>query len=176
MFSFLLLFLFSTNIILSSNISTLHKNIKVDIYKQSDFQENLSLSSTNTWYEFKIDHCKLQKEKLAWIGSIIFKSKKSLKLKKLRLKWNGNFIRTEKLGASLYQKKEAENIPLPLEKNLICDGKWNKNKQEIIFNLDEKLIAINKYSLIISFPKEIKKQLQKGSFKISNDSLTIKTI
>ena len=65
---------------------------------------------------------------------------------------------------------------MPVAKNLVCDGVWNKNRQEVMFQLNEKLIAVNKYHLVISFPNKIKGFIQKGSFNVSDDSLKIECI
>ncbi len=144
-----------------------------DYQTDNSLFKNLSLNSTNTWHELNIDNSYLENQKTAWIGSIIFKSKNALKLEQLCLKWEGTFINTNKISASLYTKKEKDEILIPIEKNLVVDGEWNKTEQEITFKLDEKIIAINKYYLVVSFPEKIKPNLQKGSFNVCNNDLLI---
>jgi len=156
--------------------SLYYQEIDYCIDKEAAILDGLSLSTTTTWHEFYIDDEYLQEENCAWLSSIQFKSKNAINLKELCLNWQGTLIQSNKLSASLYTKKETNNQLLPLEQNLICDGKWNKNNQEIIFLLDEKLIAVNKYYLVISFPENLKNHLKQGSFYISENELKLESI
>jgi hypothetical protein len=136
--------------------------------------EMLSLDTTSTWYEFHLNGSKLKKETYAWISFITFKSKQAISLKQLNFKWAGKLLNTDKISASLYQKKENNNEPIiPIEENLICDGKWNQKKQEIVFHLNEKLVALNKYYLVLSFPENFKPKIKNGEF-ILKDNRSIK--
>ena len=85
-----------------------------------------------------------------------------MKLKRINLTWSGKPIKTYDISASLYHKKHFKNFPVPVEANLICDGKWDKNKQELVFELDEKLIATKEFYLILSFPAE---KIPKNSYR-----------
>ena len=145
---------------------------------QSFRDKNLSLNTTSTWYEFKQNNPELKKENWAWISFITFKSKQAINLKEINLKWSGKFLKTSKISASLYQKKETtNNILIPIQKNLVCDGKWDKKNQQIIFKLNEKLVAVNKYYLVLSFPEKIKFYLKNGNFVLpDNDSLKLERI
>lgn len=137
------------------------------------------LHTTSTWYEFRQNYNDdFKKEIWAWISFITFKSKEAINLKELKLMWDGEKIKTQKISASLYQKKEtSEEILKPIQENLICDGKWDKENQQIYFNLDEKLIATNKYYLVLNFPKKISSLLKNGKFILKDsNSLTIKRI
>ena len=149
----------------------------VSFSNETNFQNfsnyNLSLNTTNTWCEFNLNNNKLIQNS-AWIGLITFKSKNAIKLKKLNLQWSGKFINEKNITASLYQKKELCNDLIPIEENLVCDGKWDKEKQEIVFQLNEKLVAINKYYLVLNFPDNVKSNLRSGSFVLSkNDDLQL---
>lgn len=131
--------------------------------------ELLSLNTTTTWHEYKLNNPNLKRETCAWISFITFKSKQAFNLKRINLKWIGNFINTDKISASLYQKKENNNEPIiPIEENLVGDGKWNKKKQEIVFDLNEKLVALNKYYLVLSFPKNFKTKFRNGEFVLKD--------
>ena len=137
---------------------------------QQLWQNYLTFDTTNTWYEFAQNTQDLNQPDWAWIGLITFKAKNILKLKKIELKWSGKHIDTNNISASLYQKKELIDKLLPVEENLVCDGTWNKKNQQITFWLDEKLIAVKKYYLLLSFPKECKNKLRSGQFTISDDN------
>ncbi|MBD3231937.1 hypothetical protein GF322_04745 [Candidatus Dependentiae bacterium] len=140
-----------------------------DNIKSSDYLSNLTLLTTNTWYEFNFD--------CAWLWMITLKSKKVLKLTKMVLQWSGENLNTKQLTASLYQKKETDFYPIPIEENFVCDGFWNKEKQQIIFEPNKKVIAVNKYYLVLSFPKAFRAKLKTGIFKISDtNSLELKRI
>jgi len=144
---------------------------KLPFSKQPDF---FSLSATTTWREYKLAIPKLQfaKEKWAWACSLTLKSKQPLKLTNLVLQWRGEKI--DKICAALYQKKEREKLVIPIQKNLISDGTWNPEKQQLIFSLNEKVIAVNKYHLFLSFPKQVEKKIRKGKFVIlDSHALTI---
>jgi len=127
---------------------------------------HFSLSSTATWKEYVLatKAVKLPQEKWAWTGSLTLRSKEPLKLTSLVLKWHGEKI--WKLAASLYEKKKRDKAPIPIEDNLVCDGSWNPTAQQLLFSLEEKIIAVNQYHLVLSFPKHIEHKIKKGTFSV----------
>jgi len=132
--------------------------------------EKFTLKTISTWKDFNNDS-KSQltiedQEKKALTVELIFRSKETIKLKKLVLQWNGDFL--DDISASLYQKKENDDLTF-INKNFVCDAKWDNKKQQIIFTLDEKLIAINKYYLIINYMPKIESKLKEGCFVLSNE-------
>jgi hypothetical protein len=156
------------------SLLTIHLATHSDQLNNKDWDlQGFSLTTTTTWQEFHVDNSYFEKEKCAWLSSITFKSKNALKLKQLKLNWEGKKIDTKKISASLYTKKDTNTQLVPLEKNLISDGTWDQDNQKLLFVLDEKLIATNKYYLVISFPDEIKHVMRNGFFKIDNNSLKI---
>ncbi|MCK4265035.1 hypothetical protein KAW80_01605 [Candidatus Babeliales bacterium] len=120
----------------------------------------LSLNTTNTWYN--LGKYKNPTEKNALVKFITFRSPRVLKLQALTLKWTGKPIK--KLSASLYRKKYEKDVLAPIEENVVSDGTWNNKKQELAFNLDEKLIAFNKYYLVLNYPSNIEKNIKRGKF------------
>jgi len=132
------------------------------------FFDLFSLSASTTWHEYPVSMPDLtfQKEKWAWTYSFVIKSKQPLKLKHLILQWNGSPINT--LSASLYQKKERDELLLPIESNFVCDGVWNARKQQLSFPLNQKVIAVNKYHLMLSYPKGDEKKLKQGRFVVAS--------
>ncbi|MFA5075130.1 MAG: hypothetical protein WC436_03430 [Candidatus Babeliales bacterium] len=134
-----------------------------------NFEQNFSLSTTNTWFEYMHQN-NLQNNLInsALVGLLTFKAKNPFKLQQLELKWHGSYINSNKISASLYKKKERENILIPVEENLICDGKWDKKKQQITFHMQEKLISVKKYYLLLSFPQNLRQKLRTGNFLIIN--------
>jgi hypothetical protein len=131
-----------------------------------------SLSSTTTWREYSLNAplINFHKEKWAWTCSLTFKSKEPIKLDKLTLQWKG--AKLPNLAAALYLKKEREEVLIPIQQNLVCEGTWNPQQQQLVFTPDEKIIAVNKYYLMISFPKEIETQIKQGKFSILNTHLS----
>ena len=125
-----------------------------------------SLKTTSTWQAFDdfLIPANKQKEKRALTVQITFRSKKALRLQEVALQWVGDPI--ENLTASLYKKREYDSLKL-IEKNMVSDGIWDSINQQIIFNMDEKLVAINKYYLILNFTKKIESKLKKGKFILS---------
>lgn len=132
-----------------------------------------SLSTTGTWREYYHDTPDVSffKEKWAWASSLTLKSKKPIKLTTLILQWQGPQI--DNLAASLYQKKERESSVIPIQKNLVCDGIWQPTTQKLIFRLDEKIVAVNKYHLLLSYPKHIELLLKNGTFLIADMQTTL---
>jgi len=130
----------------------------------------LSLTATNTWKEYGLESTSAasKKEKGVWISSITLKSKEAFKLKKFKIQWVGE--RIDDLSAALFVKKRSEPSVIPIEKNLICDGIWDQRNQQIIFFLNEKIIATNKYHLVLSFPQKLESNLKKGKFILSKQN------
>lgn len=130
-------------------------------------QELFSLSTTSTWCEYSHhnQHISLCKEKWAWASSLTLKSTHPIRLMTLTLHWNGPTI--QNLSAGLYHKKEYEHSVIPIQKNLVCDGTWDAETQKLVFKLDEKIVAVNKYHLLLSFPKHVEAHLKNGKFLIA---------
>jgi hypothetical protein len=159
----LFIFLFCIILCLAKNnsFSLIQTNTSL---KMNPLNKLLSLSTTNTWKEFSVapQLSKFKEEKLAWTWSLKLRTKQALKLKEINLQWIGDHI--DKLYASLYQKRETDPVLIPIEENWVCDGTWNAKNQKILFKLDEKLVAVNNYYLVLSFPQKIEPKLKKGTF------------
>lgn len=110
--------------------------------------------------------------KLILVGSITLKkrSKEHVSLSKFWLRWNGAPI--DNLVGSLY-KKESDKDFHPIEEYLICDGVWNKNKQRLLLEFDEKqtLGALNVFYVVLTVPQELEKTLKSGKFEIEHSCL-----
>ncbi|MFC1894965.1 hypothetical protein ACFLYH_03385, partial [Candidatus Dependentiae bacterium] len=143
-------------------------------YLNISILKSLSLITTQTFYEFFQSTQELNNQNWAWIVLITVKSKNKIKLKKLNLQWNGDFLDTSNISASLYKKKHTQKLLTPIQKNFICDGHWNKKNQEITFELNKKIIAIDKYYLLLNYPKTLKSQIKSGSF-VTTSFTTTKT-
>jgi len=130
----------------------------------TNFGPLFQLCTTNTWKEFILngDLPEFKQKKWAWIGLITMKSKIPLKLKTLNLQWYGKKL--DDLHASLYQKKEKDPTLIPIQQNLVCDGVWNTKKQELTFDIDQKIVSINNYYLVLSFSKREEDALKSGKF------------
>ena len=135
--------------------------------KSQNNLSNFSLSTTTTWYEYTLSNTSsysLNKDKLALTEQITLRNKQPILLKKLKLKWNGEKING--IYASLYTKKEYQDELVPIEENLLCDGFWNQGKQQIIFDINKKLVSLNKFYLVLRFPDQIEEKLKNGNFSI----------
>jgi len=171
---FVMLSLFTTVPLLVMAPLFTAKDANFDLLSTATQTKNFALTTTGTWAEFTLKNMqqKFKQEKWAWVGSIIFKSKQALELKEVNLQWVGENI--PKLHASLYQKKIFDKKVIPIQENLVCDGTWNKQKQQLIFRLNEKIVAINKYCLVLSFPKEFESKIKNGRFLLAQENpLTI---
>ncbi len=129
---------------------------------------SLKTKTESTWQDFGkyLEPINLQEEKRAMIVEITFRSKKALKLKGITLQWTGDQINND-IDASLFKKKDSRDDLKLIESNVVGDGKWDSTKQQLSFEVDEKLIAINKYYLILHFSPEIEAKLKSGQFVIS---------
>lgn len=138
----------------------------------------LSLCSTNTWLDFPLESSsnRFQNDRWAWTLSLTLRSKTALKLHQLVLQWDGGAIDT--MCASLYQKKDRDQILIPIQENLVSEGTWDSVKQQLVFNkLDEKIIATKKYYLVLSFPKSVEHQVKHGTFAVPDkEALTLSKI
>lgn len=109
-----------------------------------------------------------------WIlaGTITFKKKAqdTVYLSQLKLRWKGVYL--DKLIASLY-RKDYEKKFLAIEENLVCDGCWNKAKQVLTLNFNEKemLGPTNIYLLVLTVPEKQEPLLRKGSFELITNEL-----
>ncbi len=106
------------------------------------------------------------------VGSITFKRcKDPICIETINLHWNGDHL--DNLVASLYKKNLDKELFIPIEENLICDGIWNKSKQTLILNFDEKesLAPTTVFYLVLTVPEEIEPILKKGSFCLEEQCL-----
>jgi hypothetical protein len=149
-------------ILSNSAASSIYDNI-------ANFGPLFQLCTTSTWKEFILnrDLPDFKRKKWAWIGMITLKSKIPLKLKTLNLQWYGKKI--EDLQASLYQKREMDPSLIPIQQNLVCDGTWNSKKQELSFNINQKVVSINNYYLVLSFSKQAEEAIKAGKFTLQNN-------
>ena len=106
------------------------------------------------------------------VGSITFKkrSKDPIAIESITLQWNGDSI--DNLIGSLYKKTPDKDF-LPIEDNLVCDAVWNKKKQVIIFNFDERenLGPTTVFYLVLTVPEAIESLLKTGSFCLEKQCL-----
>lgn len=162
------------NVMLLLGLVLVYIQISADNSPNSIYENitNLSplfqLCTTSTWKEFELNNNlpEFKQKKWAWIGLITMKSKIPLKLKTLNLQWYGRKI--NKLQASLYQKKEKDSTLIPIQQNLVCDGIWDSKKQELTFHVNQKVVSINNYYLVLSFSKNEETALKLGRFTLQN--------
>lgn len=106
------------------------------------------------------------------VGSITFKkkSKEPLFIDTINLHWNGELI--DSVVGSLYKKNLSKEF-LPIDDNLICDATWNKTKQTLIFNFEEKetLTPTTTFYVVLTIPDDLEKKLKNGYFLLEEQSL-----
>lgn len=131
---------------------------------------HLTLNTTNTWHSIG-GYKSLQTEESALTQFLTFRSKAALRLENIKFKWLGKHL--NQIAATLYKKNKEKDRPLAVDDNMVSDGRWNPSKQEFSFDLNEKLVAINKYYLVISYNKNLKKHLKQGTFKPSEQKVQL---
>ena len=131
----------------------------------------LTFKTSQTWHEFHLKPYEKNFKFEKWVlrSLITFKSKDAVKLQALTLQWKGKNL--NHLSASLYIKKHANESLFPIEKNLVCDGTWNRTQQQIIFKLNEKIVAVNDYYLVLSFPRTLEPFVKHGTFSVTKTDL-----
>jgi len=140
--------------------------------------KNFNVILEPTWQDLE-HNAKKSKDfggKLILVGTITFKKKESVEpvyLNHLELTWHGDKINN--LASSLYKKNLDPDKKdfLPIEDYLVCDGMWNKKKQTLILNFDQKhtLGPINTFYLVLTVPKKLEQSLQNGYFCIEKQCL-----
>ncbi len=135
----------------------------------SSSPDNFNIIIDSTWehLEERGKHAQFDGK---WIelGIITFKknSNENVYLDEIDLQWRGKEL--DSLEATLYKQKAPNKKFLPIEENLVCDGKWRKDKQELLlkFNKRESLTATNIFHLVITVPENLEKQLTNGEFEL----------
>jgi len=106
------------------------------------------------------------------VGGITFKKKciEPIKISKIHLRWHGEPL--EELHASLYTNN-SDDAFLPIEANLVCDGKWNKVKQKLILHFQKpyKIGLETTFYLVLTVPDKLEPLLRQGSFSIEPQCL-----
>jgi len=144
------------------------------VYLPTNSVEDFDITIKSKWCDLDGNCTKSADFGGKWIlvGSITFKkrSKSPIFIENITLHWNGDAL--DNLVGSLY-KKSLDKDFLPIEANLICDGLWNKNKQRLILNFDEKenLGPTTIFYLVLTIPESIEPVLKKGFFYIEEQCL-----
>jgi hypothetical protein len=137
--------------------------------------EEFNIILKSKWCDLDGNCTKVQEFGGKWVlvGSITFKKrcKDPICIETISLHWNGEPL--DNLLASLYKKNLEKDAFLPIEENLICDGIWNKNKQTLILNFDEKenLAPTTIFYLVLTVPESIEPILKNGFFSLEEHYL-----
>ncbi len=107
---------------------------------------------------------------LAGMLKVKKRSKQTVILNRLILKWKGSFL--ENLTASLY-KKPLDKDFLPLEEYLVCDSSWNKKTQELILTFDKNLMleSLMTLCLVLTLPIQHEHIIKSGYFQLEHCNL-----
>lgn len=130
---------------------------------QTSLPTFLSLSTSTTWKDFTLNRINNKPQKRwVWAGTVTIKSKKPITISNVTLQWCGDNI--QKLHATLYHKKDTEHQLIPIQENMLCDGEWNPKTQQLMFPMNKKIVAVNHYYLVLSFPEKDIEKIKHGSF------------
>jgi len=152
-------------------LSIIASSLLIQVCKAEEF--NIILKSK--WCDLDGNCAKATEFGGKWIlvGSITFKKrcKDPICIETINLHWNGEPLNN--LIASLYRKNLDKDNFLPIEENLVCDGIWNKNKQTLVLNFDERenLAPTTIFYLVLTVPESIEPILRKGSFSLEEQCL-----
>jgi len=141
------------------------KDVPVDLY---------GIQVETKWENIEQNEEKIKQFGSKWllVGGITFKkkSKDSVNLSKLSLRWRGPKLCN--ITGSLY-KKNPDRPFLAIEDQLLCDGIWNKTKQTLIFNFNEEqsLGPLNIFYVTLTVPAEIEALVKNGSFALDATGL-----
>jgi hypothetical protein len=165
----------------NSRGETMKRSIKIllsialsSAYLPTNTAEDFNISIKSKWCDLDGNCTKSDDFGGKWIlvGSFTFKkrSKDPLYMENITLHWSGEPL--PNLVASLY-KKTLDKDFLPIEDNLVCDGLWNKCKQQLVFNFDERenLGPTTVFYLVLTVPESIESVLKKGFFYIDEQCL-----
>ncbi|MCA9769843.1 hypothetical protein KC460_00545 [Candidatus Dependentiae bacterium] len=137
--------------------------------------DNFTITLEPTWKNLEQRKTKnIRKFGGKWIlaGSITFKkkAKDTVTLGKIYLQWHGPTL--ENVVGSLYKKKPDKDF-LPIEENILTDGKWNKKKQTLMFNFPsyEYLGAVNTFYVVLTIPPDREHHLKNGHFSLEKRCL-----
>lgn len=142
---------------------------------QSCKAEEFNISLKPKWCDLDGNCTKATQFGGKWIlaGSITFKKrcKDPICIETINLHWNGDPL--DNLIASLYRKNLEKELFLPIEDNLVCDGAWNKTKQMLVLNFNEKenLAPTTVFYLVLTVPETIEPILKQGSFCLDGQCL-----
>ncbi len=131
----------------------------------------------DTTWEHLSEH-DLHKEKFngKWIelGTITFKknSNENVYLDEIILVWKGQETFSS-LEATLYKQKCPSKKFLPIDENLVCDGQWRQDKQELVmrFNQRESLGTTTIFHVIITVPQDLEHKIAGGQFTLKKHCL-----
>lgn len=139
---------------------------------------DFTISIEPSWENLEHNHEKNMQFGGKWMlaGTITFKKKKAdeaVHLHKLELHWHGASI--DALIASLYKKNfdPTKKEFLPIQDYLVCDGTWNKTKQTLLLNFENKhtLGPIETFYLVLTVPETIEHALKGGFFSLESNCL-----
>lgn len=134
----------------------------------ADKNTGLTITLTPEWQP--IGHGKANEKVFGgeWIcaGTITIKKRvnETLSLTQAAFRWHGPTLSA--LHASLY-RKNSEPF-LPIEENVVSDGIWHPNTQELSFSFSNKQILdpITTFYVVLTVPNDLEKQLKKGRFEL----------
>ncbi len=135
------------------------------IYTREDYQIILE----PRWEDLEEDASRAMQfgGKLLLVGSIIFKknAKDPVLLNYIQLSWKGEII--DNLVCSLYKKIPDRDF-LPIQDYLVCDGVWNKRKQQILLRFEQEqfLGPTTIFYLVFMMPEHLEKTVKSGFFSI----------
>jgi len=149
-------------------LSSALSNLKAE--EKQIISNGFDIIMSSKWTPLEEQNKHMQKLEGKWVelGTITFKknSNENVYLDEIDLQWKGKPLDT--LQATLYKQKAPNKKFLPIEENVICDGAWRKDKQELLlrFNKRESLVSTNIFHLVITVSQNLEQQLTDGEFEL----------
>jgi hypothetical protein len=130
------------------------------------------LSVTSQWVDLDPQRTQQFGEKWILAGELVFhkRTNELISIKEIDLAWIGESIKY--LNASLF-RKNSNNMLVPIDEALICDGKWNTQKQSLTLKFNEKeyLQPTTTFCLVLTVTNDNEASLKTGYFDIIPDNL-----
>jgi len=144
----------------------------LNLYGKKPQTLSCDLNVTSQWVDLDPQRTKQFGGKWILAGELVFhkRSKELITVKEIDLAWKGESI--SNLNASLF-RKNGNNVLVPIDDALICDGSWNNKKQLLVLKFDQKeyLQPTTTFCLVITVTDDIETVLKNGHFDVMPDNL-----
>ena len=111
------------------------------------------------------------KKKIVLYTRVRMRSRQPHQLKQLVLQWQPKTSHFKQgpaqLSASLYSHKCRKQF-IPVQDRWITDGQWDAQRQTLTFNMDQKLVGVVTYYVVVGFEPREEKKMFAGSLQYTD--------